>query len=498
MKATTELDQQGEKLGAKTKKKPSANREEYTALFNSVLGDIRKDMFTETLLYPDAHTSRWMPVANRFAHLRDECRHLNHEADVKYDPAAIKDHFGYLTAQIPPQLIPDLPKWDNQDRIREMAEMLELNPAFGIAPDDMTAVLKEWMGNIFRKIEDPTMDKYADLDCRSFIFILQGPEKIGKDAWIRMLLCGLGQWLIDFTHGANERDTLMQIHRGAVLNVSEFDRLSKYESSFIKNIVTRPDSCMRASHAQEEETRDSRTSFIASVNPLDILRDSGENTRYAIFPLKRINFSLQKDVQYSLQCLAQARYLCESRFVAGKYWEPVRALIGEHTPEDPLNQIAEWWETELAKWLIPIPKNEYGEEDPNKEVKESILKRKYVLKDEVEELLNRAQNVWKLPRQTLYARLYAAGLRYVLPGGKARTIRLSRSIDPVSPAKTEKEIVTPLDPVTEKTVETTDPIIEMTKKVLGATVVTPQAVTCDTPVTPFSVIAKPIISDDCF
>lgn len=403
---------------AKKKKTREATRQEYLDLFNDILGNLKRDIFTDTLMYHDEESDKWLPVANETGLIRSECRHLSIDNPVKYSASAVDDHLSHLIKLYPKKFIPELPKWDGKDRITEMAEMLIPNPEYEVTQDDIIGVLKEWMANIFRKIEDPTMDDY--IQTRSFIFILQGGQQIGKDAWIRMLLAGLGQWVTNFTHGANDRDTIMQIHRCAVLNISEFDRLSKYETSFIKDIVTRSDSNMRSSHAKEEQIRDSRCSFIASVNPIDILRDTGQNTRYCIIPLKDIDFNnRRKDVKYSLQILAQANQLKKDDFYAGDCWKSIRALVDDHTPEDPLVQLAEWWEAEIPKWL---------DADPVTRAKTKQLAEEsgYVFKDEVELLLNDAAKVFKLSRNALLSRLYNAGLRYKTPKGGRRCIKLSR------------------------------------------------------------------------
>lgn len=402
---------------SKKKKTREATRDEHLALFPALLGKIRKDIFTDTLLCLKDGQRLWRPVSNQLDLVRSECRHLSIDSPVKYAPASIDDHFGYLSSCYPTQIVPEIPQWDGQDRIAEMAAMLTPNPEYGIENKHIEPVLKEWLANIFRKIDDPTMDDF--IDTRSFIFLLQGGQKIGKDAWIRMLLCGWGQWMTNFSHGANERDTLMQIHRAAILNISEFDRFQRYESNFIKDLITRPDSNMRASHAREEETRESRCSFIASVNPIDILKDTDENTRYCIIPLEGINFNGQrKDVNFSLQCLAQAIQFKKDGFFASEAdWLPIKALVNEQTPEDPNKQLAEWWEVKIKDVVANL--------DYSKRVE--IEQHGYFYKHEVDELLTTASNVFKLSRNTTLSRLYNSGLRYRETIGGARCIKIARN-----------------------------------------------------------------------
>jgi len=330
------------------KKKQIAKYDDYRELFVNYKPRYGRDIFTGKTMYED-FDGIWKPIENKLGVIKSLARDLTQDSDKNYHASAVPDHFDKFTDELACKFLINIPEWNQQDNIGKLCSYIRLNLESNVTELCFMALVKEWMANLFRKLEDPTMDTSPS---REFILILTGKEKIGKDYWIRSLLCGLGQFFSPMSVGNNERDNLMQLHSGLVLNISEFDRTSKLETSFIKDIVTRSSTNLRASYARDSEIRFSRTNFIASANMSDLLRDHGENTRYAIFEIQGINREYKKDLAFSLQCLAQAKHLAESGFVAPlDLWHEMGGFIKDQTPEDPNTEIAEIYEEAAKKWL---------------------------------------------------------------------------------------------------------------------------------------------------
>lgn len=396
-----------------------ARREDYFQIFREQLGDIRRDIFTDSLMYLDEDRQCWASVANKLGLIRSEARELSLTSDKKYSPQSVSDHFEKLVRLHKPRVVIDIPEWDGRDRIEEMAKALKLDESTGIIPEVCAELTKEWLANVFRKIDDPSMNSSPS---REFILILQGPQKIGKDYWLRTLLGGFGQWFTDMTISQNERDNMMQLHENAVLSISEFDRTNKMESGMIKDIITKWSTKLRASYARESEFRVSRCSMVASVNPSDILRDSS-NSRYVIFPLKGIERSYKRSDEWSMQCLAQGKALARQGFKADSLaWGLMSAFIEDQSPEEMGDEIASWFESEIEKHLVQMAFT-----DPQSE--SEIRERGWVEKHEVEDLLDRGGRVWKMPRRQFLNKLYASGLRIIVGNRRVRAIRLQRKAD---------------------------------------------------------------------
>lgn len=328
-----------------------ASYEDYIKIIRDYKPKIDKCIFSGKIMYQD-EDSIWKPLSNKLGVIRSRVREAGSIDFKTYSPQAVNDHFDEFADSIPPRLLVDIPVWDGKDRIMEMAMHIRLNPEAKVSELCFMALTKEWLANVFRKLKDPTMDTSPS---REFILILTGKEKIGKDYWIRSLLCGLGQYFSPMSISHNERDNLMQLHLGLVLNLAEFDQTSRLQSSFIKDIVTKSSTNMRGTHARDEEFRFSRTNFIASANMSDLLRDSGANTRYAIFELEDINRDYTKNTEYSLQILAQAKKLAEDGFVApDDLWKEMREFITDMTPESANKQVADLYKDSARTWYLNL------------------------------------------------------------------------------------------------------------------------------------------------
>lgn len=337
-------------------KRKQARYEDYVNIFKAYKSDVQKDIFSHKLMYQD-HDQIWKPLENKLGVLRSLTREQGYTDKKLYSSSAVADHLEKYSDSKTPRLLVDIPTWNKKDNIGELCSHIELSFGALVSESSFTEIVKEWMANLFRKLIDPTMDTSPS---REFILILTGREKIGKDYWIRTLLCGLGQFFSPMSIGNNERDNLMQLHSGLVLNISEFDRTSKLETSFIKDIVTRSSTNLRASYGRDSEIRFSRTNFIASANMSDLLRDHGENTRYAIFELEGIKRDYTKSIDFSLQCLAQAQHLANSGYLASKdAWKQMQRYVSDHTPEDPSEEILDLYLMVVQKWMNELKLKDY-------------------------------------------------------------------------------------------------------------------------------------------
>lgn len=384
-------------------KKEDASREQYLALYREIFGDIKRDLFTGVTLYKDEE-GHWIPVSNYVDLVKSEALEKTRTTGFQYSMTGVDTNLAYLTRQLKPRVIPEFPEWDGKDRIRELAWALILKDGCGLSNDVVSELLAEWLANVWRKWRDPSMNSSPS---REFIFILQGPQKIGKDYWLRSLLCSLGQWFSDLTLSQNERDNYMQLHENAVLNISEFDRTNRVESGMIKDLITKHSTKLRAAYGRDSQYRVSRCSLVASVNPADILRDSSGNSRYCIVPVVDIIRCYSKSVEESGQVLAQAKALADAGYTASKEsWEAITRLIEEGTPQDPIEEIVEWWEDSIT---------EYVEERRMQELSDDkwadTLASGYISKSDAFPILDRGCKSYRLTMRQMHMRLKAGGLQ---------------------------------------------------------------------------------------
>ena len=342
-------------------KKDSASRQDYideiVKFFN---GDVRRCIFSDDLCYFDKHSNLWIPAANKLKALRSEIKEISRAGVLQFKANDIEDNFYYLENSEKPQFVVSVPEWDGIDRIASLADRIILKPmpeSSMIDSNCFQELLKYWHCKMWQRLVDPTI--------RNEIFILSGPQNIGKDFWIRENCDALGQYLINFSIHSNERDTKEQLHRGLVMNISEFDRTSRSEVSLLKEIVTATQTDLRFAYDRRAMTRACRCSFIASTNVNDIFNDPTGHSRYVFFEIDDIKRNEKFSAEDKLQVLSQGRALAESGYMPSGFSLAAMAdQIDEHTPDDEYQTILEQFDYEASKIFMtmgPVDKQTFGQ-----------------------------------------------------------------------------------------------------------------------------------------
>lgn len=312
-------------------KKPTAKYKGYVEMFQKVLGELKKDIFSGELMWWDSRSTRWVSVFDDEAH--GKLAVMARESKGFYNVSAIDDYLHALRAQTSAEFLVTLPEWDGIDRLAVVADCLICN---NFTREQVYDLLCDWGARAFRRLDN----------CKEAnrILLLKGPQGIGKDYLVQALCDGLGQFFIPFTVHQQERDTYEQLAAALVLNISEFDRTNKTEVSQLKNMITAPAVRYRAPYAAAAVYRPARCSFIATSNIDNLLRDSTGNRRWVILDVERI----VKDgypAHESPQILAQWYRLAQEGYQASVETERVLALyIGDQTPEDLEDEICRDWE----------------------------------------------------------------------------------------------------------------------------------------------------------
>lgn len=313
--------------------KGKATRAMFFDLYDRVLKNPRKCIFSEKLMTLDTQTGLWNPAVNLLDVIKSEAAVVNETSEVKFSLTLVQPHFfAYEQTKIPEFLV-ELPEWDKRDRISEMAYLVKLKPESGVSEIVFSELLKEWCATMFKRLKDPMV--------QNRIMVLQGDQGIGKDTWINMLIDGLGQFAVPLAVVREDKDTYLNLHRGLVMKISEFDKTAKAEVSTLKDIITTPSTNIRAPYDRDSKVRHSRCSFISSANIENILRDYTGNRRFLIFEIESIEFpyefwSDEEKQNWRMQCLAEAAYLAQVDYRASKESAThVKEYIEKKTPDDP-------------------------------------------------------------------------------------------------------------------------------------------------------------------
>ena len=320
----------------KTPKK--ATHDEYYTLFETELNNPRACIFNEKLMYQDS-TGIWNPAVNALDRLKAAALIANESREAKFSISHILPFFFSYEATKPREFLVEIPEWDGTDRIEQMAKLIKLKEKSEVNLTSFTELLKEWCGIVFQRLQNPMI--------QNRILVLQGDQGIGKDTWIDLLVGGLGQFAITFSIVKEDKDTYLNLHRGLIMKISEFDKTARADVSTLKDIITTPSTNLRASYDRDAKLRFSRCSFITSVNPENILRDSTGNRRFLIFEIESIqypyaNWSLEKIKSWQMQCLAQMVVLANDKYKASKHsWLQMQEYIEKKTPGDLSDDVTE-------------------------------------------------------------------------------------------------------------------------------------------------------------
>jgi hypothetical protein len=337
------------------KKKKSRVREatqsEIISFINTTLGDLKRDIFTDKLLYRNNHTAwAWKSARNAEETIKAQAKELsriareNNEGAV-YPLDAIGLNLAYLYDAMKPARLFDLPEWDREDRIAQMTSSLVLNEDSPIKTKEAEELIKDWCSKTWQRIENPKL--------RNRILILTGPQNIGKDWWIDNLTGGFSRWSNHLSMGKDHKDMYRQLNENAVLKIPEFDRTSRIEVQMVKDIVTRPDTDIRKPYDADSEQRPCRCSFISSCNIQDVLRDPTGATRYIIIDVDKITYDYPNDPYSVAQILAQIKHLGDTGYRASKETElGLQSLLDHLTPESLEELVTRDWFAEAPEKLI--------------------------------------------------------------------------------------------------------------------------------------------------
>lgn len=351
-----------------TKKKIAAYSE-YADLYNTVLKNPRRDLFSGKLMTLDDGV--WCPAKNYLNVLKSRAARLEENGHPKFHRGLIEDHLHAFELDKTPEFIVDVPEWDGVDRIKMFTDAIELEPT-DVTQEDFEQLVKEWLAKSMMRLHDPRV--------RNRILILKGAQEIGKDTWIDNLVGGAGQFANRLSIVAGDKDTFLQLNRGLFIKIAEFDKSARTEVSLLKDLITTPDTDLRAPFERDAKRRYSRCSFISSCNVNDILRDHTGASRYLVFEVMRINWDYPTSPEDQLQILAQAQDLASKSYAASaQSRKAMNDYLQGKTPEDPSIEICETF-CDLAQkhleQMDEVKRREYTAKGwmPNSELNEVIAK----------------------------------------------------------------------------------------------------------------------------
>ena len=166
-----------------------------------------------------------------------------------------------------------LPRWDGRDRLGELADRVKTN-----APD-WRDNFKIWMRSMVSQWRAGRDALYG----AQMVLMLVGAQGTRKSSFLRMLLPHeLMPYYIDRIDFANKKEALRALSRFLLINIDEYDQISKAQTAFLKHLIQRTDVKERKLYSTTFEQQQRYAAFCATTNSLLPLKDESGSRRYLV------------------------------------------------------------------------------------------------------------------------------------------------------------------------------------------------------------------------
>ena len=234
------------------------------------------------------------------------------------------------------QWLMGLPKWDGRDRLGELADRVPTKME-GWRDD-----FKVWMRSMVSQWQSGLNDMYG----AQMVLMLVGAQGTRKSTFMRMLLPReLRAFYIDRIDFANKKEALRALSRFLLINIDEYDQISKAQTAFLKHLIQRSDVKERKLYSTTFEQQQRYAAFCATTNSLVPLKDDSGSRRYLVVEVTgRIDTDTQGDRQIDYpQLYAQILHEIE--------WGEEYAFTGERE-QQIMEQNADYYEMPNAVALF--------------------------------------------------------------------------------------------------------------------------------------------------
>jgi putative DNA primase/helicase len=187
------------------------------------------------------------------------------------------------------------------------------------------------------------------------VLTFQSPQNLGKTSWFwKLFPDNHGEWGAEgVTLNPSDKDSVLLAISNWIVELGELDAtFNKSDISRLKGFLTLREDNLRTPYSRKKSTFPRRTSFFASVNPPEFLRDDTGNSRFWVIPVSEINYRHNINVQQMWAQVYQAYlsglqwYLTQDESVIlDKYNEYAREL---HPIEEKIISGMPWMEREVT------------------------------------------------------------------------------------------------------------------------------------------------------
>ncbi len=241
-------------------------RRRYMFRRNSVTGDLEYQEKYRYALW-------WKPLTEE---ARNDINNAAIEEGIKVWPkdlerVLVSEH----TATYDPvrEWLDGLPAWDGRDRLGELADRVRTQTP------GWRENFKIWMRSMVSQWRTGRNAMYG----AQMVLMLVGGQGTRKSTFMRMLLPReLMPFYIDRIDFANRKEALRALSRFLLINIDEYDQVSKAQTAFLKHLIQRTDVKERKLYSTTFEQSQRYAAFCATTNSLVPLKDESGSRRYMV------------------------------------------------------------------------------------------------------------------------------------------------------------------------------------------------------------------------
>lgn len=183
--------------------------------------------------------------------------------------------------------------WDGEDRLQAFYNTL-------IEREDYPEPLKQVLMHRWAVSAVAAAFKPSGFRARG-ILTLQGPQSIGKSAWVNALVPDpiLREQLVKLDQhlDAGNKDSILTAISHWIVEIGELDGAFKKDIARLKGFLTGDRDKIRRPYGRTDSEYPRRTVFCATVNDEHFLVDATGNTRWWTIPVTRVDYSHNIDMQ---------------------------------------------------------------------------------------------------------------------------------------------------------------------------------------------------------
>jgi len=183
--------------------------------------------------------------------------------------------------------------WDGRDRFQELCDTLVTADDY---PNKLKRILlRKWLLSAVAAALKPSGFRARG------VLTLQGPQSIGKTAWISNLVSDpmLREKVIKLDHhlDAGNKDSVITAVTHWIVEIGELDSSFKKDVARLKGFLTTDSDKVRRPYAKADSEYPRRTVFCATVNDANFLVDTTGNSRWWTIDVTSINYDHGIDMQ---------------------------------------------------------------------------------------------------------------------------------------------------------------------------------------------------------